>query len=570
MALLGAAFQIGRSALATYQAAIAVTGQNIANLGNPDYARQTARLEALYGGYVSAGVVPGLGVGLSGLRRHVDEALEARLRLSNASRSGAQVVHGALSQTETLYNELTDQDISTKLSEFFSSFAQLQTNPRDSGLRSLVIAGADSLVAALHRTRSGLLRQVEELNGQAEGATRQATQMAGEIAKLNVEIARQEADGRTVAGALRDRRDTLLRDLGELMDVQVREQENGLFNVYVGSEPLVQFDRSRGLTVQREQVAGVEIATVRFADNGGTVKLNDGLIFGITQARDVHLRDQLDRLDRLAGGLIYEVNRIHSSGVGLVGYGTLTGLNALDDATVALNDPLAGLPFTVQNGTLIVNVRNQATGQITSRQIEIDLDGLNGDDTSLADLAAALDAVPGLSASVTADRRLQVTADAGNEFWFTEDSSGVLAALGVGALFAGTNAGDIDVAAPIRDDPRLIAASLTGGENDGDNAGRLARLADSAVTSALLNNLSIQDFHEAMIGDLAVEAATAQSDFEAADAVYNGLVAQREAVSGVNVDEEAINLMRFETAYQGAARYVNVLDQTADELLRLL
>jgi flagellar hook-associated protein 1 FlgK len=129
---IGEAFQIGRSALAAYQAAISITGQNIANLGNADYARQSGRLSAQVGGSTVSGVRPGAGVNLTHLTRHVDRALEARLQRSLATRASAEAIYNALNQTEILYNELTEVDLSTQLSEFFAQFSNLETSPQDS------------------------------------------------------------------------------------------------------------------------------------------------------------------------------------------------------------------------------------------------------------------------------------------------------------------------------------------------------------------------------------------------------------------------------------------------------
>jgi len=429
--VLGEAFQIGRSALAAYQAAIAVTGQNIANLGNPNYARQSGRLASLVGGPISSGVRPGAGVRLTHLTRHLDEALEARLRNSLAARAGAQVVYDALNQVELLYNELTEEDLSTQLSEFFAQFSDLETSPQDSSSRNLVLANADAIVRTIRRLRSGLVQQVQDLNAAAEAAASRAAELTAEIASLNERVVAQEADGVTIASALRDRRDGLLQELGELMDIQVREQESGSVNVYVGSAPLVEFDRSRGPIVETVLEDGLELASVRFSDDHGNVILRDGKLFGLLQARDAYLRDQFERLDTLAQGLIYEVNRIHSTGVGLVGYESLLSNYAADDADAVLNSTTANLPFPLENGTFIVHVRDQTTGQVITRQIEVDLDGLNDDDTTLTSLAAALDSVPGLSASITTDNRLQIEASNGQELWFTEDSSGALAALGL-------------------------------------------------------------------------------------------------------------------------------------------
>ncbi|MFQ5807398.1 MAG: hypothetical protein ACE5I3_13200, partial [Phycisphaerae bacterium] len=101
-------------------------------------------------------------------------------------------------------------------------------------------------------------------------------------------------------------------------------------------------------------------------------------------------------------------------------------------------------------------------------------------------------------------------------------------------------------------------------------AGRLANLAAGTSTSTLLGGRSIQDYHEALISDLAVEASAALTAHEAANAVYESLVAQRESISGVSLDEEAINLTKFETAYQGAARYLGVVDALTNEVMALL
>jgi flagellar hook-associated protein 1 FlgK len=569
MGLLGPSFQIGRSALTSYQAALAITGQNIANVGNPDYARQSGRLTALVGGPV-AGVTPGAGVGLFRLRRHVDEALEARLRYASAQKAKAEQIHSSLTQTEALYNELSDQDVSSLLSEFFGGFGGVQTTPTDMTARDLVVNAGDGISKTMHRMREGLVQQVRDLNDQAVAVANHANDLSNEIADLNKQIVTAESDGRTIASPLRDQRDSALRELGELMDITTREQPGGSVNVYVNSEPLVDFGRSRGITVARELRDGLEIASVRFADDNGPITVREGKLAGLLAARDTHIRDQLDRMDNLARGLIYEVNRIHSQGTGLIGYESVTSEHAVLDPGAILNSTAAGLDFPVNNGTFEIRVHDRTTGAITTRQIDVDLDGLGGNDTTLASLAAQLNTVPGVTASVTADNRLQISAAPGSDISFGNDSSGALAALGVGGFFKGSDAATIDVADAIKNDPRLIAASLSGQSNDGDNAGRIAELASTTQTSALLGGRSIGDYHSDMVGDLAVTAHGALSTFEATDAVHQGLVAQREAISGVSLDEEAINLTKYERAFQGAARYIDVLNQMTDEVLRLL
>jgi len=217
-----------------------------------------------------------------------------------------------------------------------------------------------------------------------------------------------------------------------------------------------------------------------------------------------------------------------------------------------------------------VHVRDQKTGETVTRLIQVHLDGLPGPggDTTLNTLAQALSGVPYLSATVTADNRLQVSAGAGFEFACSDDSSGALAALGIGTFFQGTDAATLAVQSAVRNDPRLIATSLNGAPGDGGNAGRLALVGSAA--SSLLGEQSIQDFHAGIVNGLAVDTQAAQTAQEAADATYSSLLAQREAVSGVDLDEEAINLTKYERSFEGAARYLSVVDALTSDLLALV
>lgn len=568
MAILGASFQIGRSALAAYQSAIAVTGQNLANVGNPDYARQSPHLTALAGGMTLAGVAPGTGVSLSRLQRHVDNALESHLRTALAQQSAATQVHSTLSQVESVYNELSDYDLTSRLNTLFASFTALQTDPLETTSRSQVLADADAVVTTLQQYRSGLLSITGDLNARVADTTTEVNQLLQGIADLNEQIVAAQSQGNGGDGALRDRRDGLLRELATQLDIRTREQDSGIVNVYVGSEPLVEYSRARTLTTQSEVQDGIERVVVRLADTGAALPRSEGQLGALATVRDDYVVEQLKQLDTIAKGLIYETNRLQSTGRGLVGYTSVSASYQARNVSAALNSADAGLPFPVQNGSFVVQVRDKASGQVSSRLIEVDLDGLNGDDTSLAALTTQLDAVPGLQASVGADGRLQLKADNGFEFNFAEDSSGALAALGVGTFFTGTDASTIGVNAALKSEPRLIATSLDGSAGDGSNAGLMAAVGDQV--SDLLGSQSLLEYRERMVHDVAVQAAAAADGAEAADAVYSSLLAQRESLSGVSVDEEAINLTVYERAFQGASRYLSVVDSLATDVLSLV
>jgi flagellar hook-associated protein 1 FlgK len=148
------------------------------------------------------------------------------------------------------------------------------------------------------------------------------------------------------------------------------------------------------------------------------------------------------------------------------------------------------------------------------------------------------------------------------------DTSGVLAALGVNTFFTGADAGSIAVSADVLFDSDRLAAAQVFLPGDGSNAGRLAAL--DAEPAQSLAGRSITGFHNTIVNSVAVSAASVNADTAAAETVLMALRAQRENVSGVNLDEEAISLLKFERAFQGAARFLRTVDDLLAELVSLL
>ena len=129
---------------------------------------------------------------------------------------------------------------------------------------------------------------------------------------------------------------------------------------------------------------------VVFKANNGTMKVTSGQI-GALVARAERDRRHVDKIDELADNLIFELNKIHASGQGLEGFSSVTSTYCVNDPTVALNDPASGLKFTPKNGSFVVHVKQKATGLETSTLVQVDLDGLNANDTTLNSLTASID-----------------------------------------------------------------------------------------------------------------------------------------------------------------------------------
>jgi flagellar hook-associated protein 1 FlgK len=563
---LSATLNIGKTALAVQQAAIQVTGNNIANAGNADYSRQTASIAPTKDRQFAPGTFIGTGVDLSGISRQVDDALAGRLRGAIADDSAATTTQQWLTRVEAVFNELSDDDLSTQLSTFFKGWSDVANKPQDNGLRQVVVQNGESLANWFHDVRGQLGSLADDVNDRLTGLANDANNLAQQIADINGQIVIAEGGTGGVANGLRDQRDALLKKLSELMDVKTVMQPNGVMNVYAGSEPLVLNSDNRGVAIKQEVIDGKVVRSLAFKRDGGAMKISGGQIGGLVTVRS-QLAEVTDQVDTLAGNLIFELNKAYSSGQGLSGFSTVSSSYGVDDTTAALNTTAAGLEFAPANGSFVVHVKDKVTGQTTSTLVQIDLDGLNGDDTTLDSLSTDLAGVTGINASVSGGRLTLATANANLEISFSQDNSGTLAALGINTFFSGYDAGTINVQATLKAQPTLLSVAKNGEPADNQTALAIAALETAAIGD--LGGQSIKDRYQATLNQVAVAAASSKTAAEAATSVRETLEGQREALSGVSLDEEAINLIRQQRAFQGAARLISAVDEMMRTLLSI-
>ena len=566
MSLVGA-LNIGKTALAAHQAAIQVTSNNIANAGNTGYTRQVADLTPTADRKLNARTMIGSGVSITSIERQIDDALEGRLRGSVSDSESASTRQQWLSRVEAVFNELGEEDLSTSMSAFFNAWSSLANKPQDLGMRQVVTQSGEALAGAFRDRHTSLRELQSDLATRMESMANTANSLLDQVADLNSQISVAEGGSGATANGLRDQRDAVLKQLAGMMDIKTQDMGNGTTNVFVGSEPLVLGTTSRGLRFQLVPEGDKVVPTLKTRDDNVTLHVSSGQFGAMVSLRD-EIEGAIEKVDALAGNLIFELNKLHASGQGLEGVSSVTATNAVDDATLALNADLAGLEFKPVNGSFVVHVRQKDSGLMTSTLIQVDLDGLNGDDTTLNSLRAQLDAVAGLSATITGGKLKLSAETSAVELAFSQDSSGTLAALGINNFYTGSNARDIALSDTIKDNPSLLAASKNGEPADNQTARLIAGLETQAVTA--LKGLSLKDTYQGMVNSVGVAAATAKTEAEAAATVKETLLNQREALSGVSLDEEAINLMKQQRAFQGAARLVSVVDEMMQTILAMV
>ncbi|MEM6334031.1 MAG: flagellar hook-associated protein FlgK [Planctomycetota bacterium] len=568
---LGGSLQIGRTGLLASQGALEVVGNNLANVATPGYHRLDPKLTALTGRDLERGVQVGGGVKLDAITRVVDDALEGRLRGSISDQSGSAKLAELLTQVEAIENELTDVDLSSRLTAFFNSWSDLANNPQDLSLRTLVTQEGASLAGFLKDLDTNLKDTLLQTDTAIEQTVGQANDILDKIELINRQIAIQEGGAGQGAHGLRDERGVLLNELSQLVDISVVEQPNGRADIFVGSLPIMLNGESRGLEARQQTVDGELVIDVVISDDLSPIGTSAGELGALIQFRKTDLDDAINDVDAVASQLIWQVNRIHSQSQGLEGFETVTSASGVTDANIALNDTdNNGLDFAASHGSFRLHLTQASTGIRETTTINVDLDGIDAaNDTTLTTLAADLNAIAGVTATIGTDGKLTLAADnSGFEISLSDDTSGALAALGVNTYFTGKDAFDIAVNDVVSTDPGKIAIARDHLPGDNSAALEIAQLRSTGLDA--FEGLSITEAWSRHVEDFAGRLSKARQAADAAGVVTANLEATQQSISGVNADEETIELIRYQRAYQASARFISTVDELMQTLLSII
>jgi flagellar hook-associated protein 1 FlgK len=570
MSLFGS-IQMAGNTLQAMQIGLHVVGNNIANANTPGFVRErviyTPAPVQKYGE-----LTLGLGVEIAGIVQNIDRFVEERLRNVGGDSASADIQEKVYRDIESILGELTETDVSTSLTNFINSIDDVVGHPEDMALRNLAVQAGQTLTTRINNLSRRVDTVYEEFSQGVDNLTSEINTLTDQVSKLNLQIVALEGGDSTAnqAGGLRSQRSLALKRLSEIADVKVSENQVGSASVTLNGEILVfEATRREVRSVFSNGDAG-PVANIEFADNENALIVNSGELHGLYEARDRIVGGFIDRLDEFAAALAFEFNKVYSQGQGATGYSSITSVNQVDSPTAVLD--AAGLAFTPTNGTFNVVVYNTTTKQETTHTIKVDLEGLL-DDSTLASLAADIDAINGISAQVTADNRLRIQADsAETRIAFggepDADTSGLLAAIGLNTFFTGSKASDIGVNAVVAADGSKFAASDTGKIGVGiGNAQKLVALHDEGLAS--LGGNSITGIYDELINETAQGATVAASIADGFEVFEQTLEAQYQSVSGVNLDEEAIDMIMLQRTYQASARYISTLSELMDILVAL-
>ncbi|HUB24131.1 MAG TPA: flagellar hook-associated protein FlgK [Tepidisphaeraceae bacterium] len=565
MSLFGI-LNIGSSALAVQQAALQVTGNNLANAADPNYAEETVEespgIDAPSG---PNGQLLGSGVSIDTIQRQVDLALQERLNGATSDSSSASTLQSWAGQIQSTFNALSGTaDIGTQINTFFQDWSTLAGTPGSAGQQAVVIQDGQSLADSLNDLSGNLGTISTNLQQAISQDVQQVNQLTSQIATLNGQITAAQGSSSSQANSLLDQRDADLNQLSTLANVQTSTQPNGSVDVFLGGQALISGTSSQSLNASTYTNNGHIDSQVTFA-SGATATITSGEIGGMLQSQQL-VDSTTDSVNSLASNLISAVNNIYSSGQGSEGYSTVTGSNAVLDPTQPLSSSASGLSFPVNAGSFTLTQTNSASGQPTQTTIYVN------QNTTLTSLVNNLNGISGIQASVNNNGQLTIqSTDPDVTFSFSNDSSGVLSALGINTFFTGSNASNIGVNSQVASNPSLLASSsvdsASGTVVAGGNANAIGNLVNTPLSS--LNGASIGDSYDSLIETIGSAAASATNNASTASTVQQSLQAQEQTLSGVSTDQEALNMIVEQRSYESAAEFISTINTMMQTLLTI-
>jgi len=572
---------IGTSALISTQGALSTTSHNISNVNTDGYNRQrveqSTRLPNFEGGYYI-----GSGSTISSVERIFDDFLSDQVRTFTSQEQQFNTFSTYARQVDDLLGS-PELSLNSGLQEFFDSVQEVANDPTSIAARQVMLTGAGILTNRFNTLDSQLDAFNDQVNGSLDATVKEVNLLSVGIASLNQAIIEASGGAGIPPNDLMDQRDQLINELSELVSVATKEQSNGAVNVFIGT--------GQSLVVG-QSVIDLKIVTdpldpgrneIGYGPSGINIsaQLTGGSIGGLLSVRQTVIEPARAEIDALAAGMVEHINAQHTTGLTLDGNAggnffepaipippATTPIPDAGSIRLGITDPRdIAVAYPVEVTT---NITNTGTGQIEVAAIDSSDPLFDATSVLSGSLSFVYDAVnKAYTISYDGNTAGAITlpydsaTDSSNSFDLAALVPPLVNALGDSPTITITLSG-----VPSNVDSFTIDNSTSGGFSSvGDNRNGLA-LAELQVGKVL--NGGKESFGDAY-GILVANVATRTHQADVSQQTQKGLLEQTslrfESVSGVNLDEEAANLIKFQQAYQAASQIITVSNTVFDSLL---
>jgi flagellar hook-associated protein 1 FlgK len=553
------ALNVGMRGLNAAQVSIDVTGQNITNANTEGYSRKRVNQEAdtvvddIYG-------QKGLGVEITNITRVRDSFLDRQTWEQLGDKGMTTELDTAYTRVENILREPTENGLAAQLNKFWASWQDLANNPADLSAREAVKASANVLDDTFHN----VFKQIEDyglsMNNPLTEKAKTVNDITSQIYTLNEKIAGSEANGKEMANDTRDQRDLLVRKLSELVDVQTVEDAHGRAIVTSGGNLLVGPSEAMQIGtygVDQTLSDGTQSTELRlkFMSSGRAFEPRGGALKGIMDARSQVLTGYKEQLNQLAAAVVKQVNDAHSQNYTL---NKATGVLFFDPThtkagDISLSDAVAGdsANIAAAAGGKIIDVTSfQPVGGIPAAASPVlDLKAINSSYQNLVQGGVQLTLGTGV-----------VLQEGAGKDYVVDYEKGTVTFLNYGK-YAATDTVNVKIAYNTSGYP---------GDGNGEGAGAIAKIRSAKTMSpdkTGVNTQSVSDFYSAVIGKLGIEKNQNSSRLETKTFLIAQMDTEQSSISGVSLDEEMTNMIKYENSYKASAKYIQTISQMMEVLM---
>lgn len=618
----------GKSALFAFQRALATTSHNIANVNTEGYSRQRVDMEAVQ---PNAGLInqAGSGVQVVAIQRMQDQFATARVNSSTSAYEEQKTHHAMASRLDNLMAS-EGSSVAPAMNDFFNSLQDANSDPSSIATREVVLDRAEQLAQRFKSLQGQFDDTSSEVNERIKGAAEAVSDLGQSIADINKRIT-SISDARNTEGAndLLDQRDQLVTELSKYVDIDTTLQENGALNVFMGKGITLVVDNFAQQVKAVPDDTYPDRMQIQVGSDGNekniSARLQGGEIGGLSEFVNQTLQPAMAELGRLALTVADTVNQQHALGIDINGeaggdifelaepqiYATSnnTGSGVLS-AEISDTSALEASDYLLRfDGANFTATRN-SDGQVTGGPMPLELDGVSltlsgtpdaGDTFVLSatgkiagTMNMALSNAEGIALSGQLTTRSEIAnngdsrisdakvldtangslTDSVDIVFTSETSYDVIDASSGTTLSSATgysegdaiqlNGWEVSISGDIQTgDTHRIEANVSG---VGNNSNGLA-LADMQNTLTVAGNQTFNESYGTMVSRIGAQTNSAETRADALESLKNNAIDRQQATQAVSLDEEAIDLTRFQQAYQASAQIISAADDMFQTIL---
>ena len=614
--------ELGKRSIMANTDAITTAGHNISNANTEGYSRQRVQIrefDPLYKPDLTRAERPGMigqGVDVQSVNRIRDELLDKRIVGQQNVESYWQTRSDYYTMLEQIYNEPYDVSIRSNMDKYWEAWQELSVNSESQAARQAVVTRAETLTDSINQRWESLSGVADLINGDIEATVKEVNSITRQIADVNAEIIKSKAMGDNPNDLL-DRRDLLVDKLSELINVSTDTRDSDEFMVHVDGRVIVQGNVARNIDLE-PRFDDTGYSKLVWADTGNDAKFSGGKLGALVELRDVDVRNEIQSLNTMTMNFSDLVNDVHRNAVGA---NKVTGLDFFVQHPFVENangnydrngdgqlDTSYVFRFTGKNQLDLhqqVGIEGVMTFNASSGNVEIPYYHTDTVETVIArindsnsEVKAYLDRNNNLVLKATTSQSVDnpdfVIRHVEDSGYFLAGYSGILNGSGqenaydfaqadaVESLTAGSQfavspvynpSAYIQVNDVIKNDVMNVAAGYID-----SNGNAFTGDARAAVEIASIRNSKIMvgsqktfdDYFADSVTNVGLKGEQAEMNLLSQNAIMEDLHNLRDSISGVNIDEELAEVMKFQHGYNAAAKFITVWDSLVDTIINRL